>query len=68
MRLALTTLTLIYKINVYVERNDIMKKQYNRPQLSIEEFIVEENINLLSVIKDWLDLDEEENYDGIIWE
>lgn len=45
-----------------------MKKQYIRPQLSIEEFIVEENINLLSVIKDWLDLDEEENYDGIIWE
>ncbi len=46
-----------------------MKKHYNRPELSIEEFIVEKNINnLLSVIKDYLDIEEDENYDGIIWE
>ena len=45
-----------------------MKKQYIRPQLSIEEFIVEENVNLLSLIKDYLDIDDDENYDGIIWD
>ena len=44
-----------------------MKKEYIRPQLSIEEFIVEENVNLLSLIKDYLDIDDDENYDGIIW-
>lgn len=44
-----------------------MKKQYDRPILSVEEFVIEENINVLSAIDDFLDL-EEENYDGIDWE
>lgn len=45
-----------------------MKKQYDRPMLSVEEYIVEEDVNLLSLIDGLLDLDDDENYDGIIWE
>ena len=46
-----------------------MKIQYKRPELSIENYIVKKDINnFLSVIKDYLNIDEDENYDGIIWE
>lgn len=45
-----------------------MKKQYDRPVLSVEEYIVEEDVNLLSLIDGLLDLDDDENYDGIFWE